>query len=133
MAYIAANPRKFENTSVGSGQCVAFVQAATQAGLTHRWRRGEQVMGAVLPVGTAIATFDDNGRYANDTQGKSHAAIYLGQTASGIRVLDQWVHRQKQPDGTVQGNVHVVQERTIHFKKRKAKEVDDGTKYYVIE
>lgn len=80
MPYIAANPRKYEKTSVGSGQCVAFVQAVTQVGVTKNWKRGQQVMGATLAVGTAIATFDENGRYANDVHGRSHAAIYLGQT-----------------------------------------------------
>ncbi|GAB3407112.1 BPSL0067 family protein [Massilia agilis] len=133
MSYVAINPRKFEDTSVGSGQCVAFVQAATQVGPTRNWTRGKLVMGANLPVGTAIATFDEQGRYANDTHGRSHAAIYLGQTAVGIRVLDQWSHRKKQPDGTVKVVPHMVQERTIYFQPQSLKEVDDGRKYYVIE
>jgi hypothetical protein len=89
--------------------------------------------GATLAVGTAIATFDENGRYANDTHGKSHAAIYLGQTAAGIQVLDQWLHRRKRSDGTVKVETHVVQERTIYFQPRKVKDVDDGRKYYVIK
>lgn len=133
MTYIATNPRKYENKSVGSGQCVAFVQAVTQAGMTRNWKRGELVMGATLPVGTAIATFNEDGHYANDALGRSHAAIYLGQTAAGIRVLDQWLDRGKQPDGTVKVGVNVVQERIIYFQPRSVKDVDDGRKYYVIE
>ena len=46
-----------------------------------------------LRPGTAIATFDPDGRYGNHTDGRSHAAIYLGQDATGIRVIDQWVRR----------------------------------------
>jgi hypothetical protein len=134
MPYIATNPRRLQGQSVGSGQCVAFVQAAAQAGPTRNWKRGQQVQGALLTVGVAIATFDEKGRYANDTHGRSHAAIYLGQTAVGIRVLDQWSHRTKQSDGTVKVDVHVVQERTIYFQSRGSlKEVDDGRKYFVIE
>lgn len=132
MPYVATNPRKFENQLVGTGQCVAFVQAVTQAGLTKTWKRGEQVKGATLAPGTAIATFDTSGKYANDTRGKSHAAIYLGQNAAGIQVLDQWHHRRKMPDGTIVDAPHPVQERTIFFQKN-VKEVDDGSNYYVIE
>ncbi|MGZ5199693.1 MAG: BPSL0067 family protein [Telluria sp.] len=132
MPYVATNPRKFENQLVGNGQCVAFVQAATQAGLTRTWKRGDQVKGATLAPGTAIATFDASGNYANDTHGKSHAAIYLGQNAAGIRVLDQWHHRFKNADGSIAVDPHPVQERTIFFQKN-VKEVDDGGNYYVIE
>jgi hypothetical protein len=132
MPYVATNPRKFENQLVGSGQCVVFVQAAALTGLTRSWKRGEQVKGATLAPGTAIATFDMNGNYANDTHGRSHAAIYLGQDATGIRVLDQWNHRRKKPDGSFAPEPHPVQERTIYFQKN-VKEVDDGRNYYVIE
>ncbi|HZV66120.1 MAG TPA: BPSL0067 family protein [Telluria sp.] len=132
MPYIAANPKKFLDSSVGSGQCVAFVQAAVQVGHTSTWGRGARVQGLVLPIGTAIATFGDNKRYENDTHGSSHAAIYLGQTAIGIQVLDQWRHKRKLPDGTIKDDIHVVQERTIFFQAN-VKPVDDGGKYYVID
>ena len=39
---------------------------------------------------TAGTTFDASGRYANATDGTSHAAIYLGRDERGIQVLDQW-------------------------------------------
>lgn len=82
----------FAGQSVGSGQCVALVQAADPAvGLTRTWAQGQQVQGNTLLVsGTIIATFNGQGQYANAMDGSSHAAIYLGQNAQGIQVLDQW-------------------------------------------
>lgn len=132
MPFVSTNPRKYADTSVGSGQCVAYVQAAALTGVTRNWRRGQQVRGAQLAVGTAIATFDAAGRYANDTHGKSHAAIYLGQTAAGIQVLDQWVEHKRLPDGTTEKHAHPVSERTISFMP-KSRPVNDGRNYYVIE
>lgn len=41
-----------------------------------------------LREGTAIATFVD-GRYPNRASG-NHAALYVGQDAGGIYVIDQW-------------------------------------------
>ncbi len=78
--------------SVGSGQCVALVQAARpEYGRTSGWMRGEKVQGnASIAPGTPIATFSRDGRYTNATDGSSHAALYLGQTAQGVQVLDQW-------------------------------------------
>lgn len=56
---------------------------------TAAWQRGALVKGNVNMVpGTAIATFDPSGKYGNHTDGRSHAAIYLGQDATGIQVLD---------------------------------------------
>jgi type IV secretion system protein VirB5 len=97
--------------SVGSGQCVAYVQSVTDVGLTRTWTQGAQVLGnSDIPVGTAIATFDAGGKYANAVDGSSHAAIYLGQDASGgIRVADQWLghnvsERVISPSGSTQAN-----------------------------
>ena len=82
----------FAGQSAGSGQCVALVQAADPAvGLpgpgprasrsraTRYWRRA--------PL-SRPSTANANMRHATD--GSSHAAIYLGQNAQGIQVLDQW-------------------------------------------
>ena len=82
----------FAGQSAGSGQCVALVQAADPAvGLpgpgprasrsraTPYWRRA--------PL-SRPSTANANMRHA--TGGSSHAAIYLGQNAQGIQVLDQW-------------------------------------------
>ena len=92
-AFMASGHEKYIGQSVGSGQCVALVQAAKpEVGKTGGWTRGEAVRGNTsLQPGTIIATFDSAGRYANAEDGSSHAAIYLGQNESGIQVLDQWL------------------------------------------
>jgi hypothetical protein len=86
----------------------------------------------VLSPGTVIATFTADGKYENDTNGRSHAAIYLGQDATGIRVLDQWVEKKVFPDGRVQRRAQPVHERLIRFQDS-AKAVNDGRNYYVVE
>jgi hypothetical protein len=70
-------------------------------------------------IGTAIATFDKNNRYGNKVDGTSHVAIYLGQDAVGIQVMDQWIG-------------HPVSERTIYFRSA-PRAVNDGSNYYVVE
>lgn len=132
MAYVASNSEKFTDTSVGSGQCVAFARAAATLGHTSTWKRGALVRGAVIAKGTAITTFDKDGKYENDTHGRSHAAIYLGQDATGIQVLDQWVEHTHMPDGSIKQRVQPVHKRTIRFQKN-ARPVNDGRNYYVIE
>jgi hypothetical protein len=132
MSYFAAAPEKYLGKSVGNGQCVAFARAAAGMGPTRTWRRGQAVRGAVLSPGTAIATFSKNGDYENDTSGRSHAAIYVGQDATGIVVLDQWVERKAHPDGTTEIYLQPVHKRIIRFQKQ-PKPVNDGRNYYVIE
>jgi hypothetical protein len=88
MPFVAPNPDKFSGTSVGNGQCVAFARAAAALAPTSTWKKGVAVRGANINPGTAIATFSDDGVYENNTSGRSHAAIYLGQDATGIRVMD---------------------------------------------
>lgn len=90
--FVASDYERFVGRSAGSGQCVALVQAAhPDVGLTRTWAPGTPVRDAAdLAPGTVIATFDASGRYANATDGTSHAAIYLGQDRRGIQVLDQW-------------------------------------------
>ena len=90
---VATNYAQYAGQNVGSGQCVALVQAGDPAvGLTRTWTAGEAVQGnTALQPGTPIATFDANGKYGNHLDGSSHAAIYLGQDANGMRVMDQWV------------------------------------------
>src|SRR5690349_5575430 len=72
-------------------ECVAFLQA-TIPGMpnTHFWRPGKKVTRGDVTIepGTAIATFVD-GAYPGPGRHK-HAAIYMGQDAEGIQVLDQW-------------------------------------------
>ncbi len=80
---VATNYSQYLNQYVGTGQCVALVQAADSGvGLTATWTQGSAVQGNTsLQPGTAIATFGPNGTYTNSTDGSSHAAIYLGQNA----------------------------------------------------
>jgi hypothetical protein len=132
MAYVVAAPKKYIGKSIGSGQCVAFARAAAAMGSTSTWQRGALVRGSVLSPGTVIATFTADGKYENDTNGRSHAAIYLGQDATGIRVLDQWVEKKVFPDGRVQRRAQPVHERLIRFQDS-AKAVNDGRNYYVVE
>ncbi len=90
-AILATGYSDFLGQSVGSGECVALVQATSDVGLTGTWVPGAQVEGNTdLAPGTAIATFGSDGTYTN-TYGQSHAAIYLGQDQTGIYVEDQWL------------------------------------------
>ena len=127
MAYIATGSEKdyvgkpYKNAK-GNTECVVFVQQVSRAPLTTDWKKGKHVKDAKpgdIPVGTAIATFDDSDKYPTDDKGK-HAAIYLSHTAVGITVLDQWAS---------QG---MVKKRTITYKQN-GKRSNDGDTFYVID
>lgn len=122
MSYIAKNPGNYAGQVVRTGQCVPFVEAASGSPVASSWTRGIQVKNNAIQTGTAIATFDPNGRYGNHTDGRSHAAIFVSQDAAGILVWDQWIG---QP----------VHQRTIRFQggARGVKPNNDGDAYYVIE
>jgi hypothetical protein len=128
MPYIARNPEAFLSSSVGTGQCVALAERAAMAPRTQFWRRGKKVRGAHdVQRGTIIATFDPSGCYGNHTDGRSHAAIYLGQTGAGIEVIDQWVdvsHGVHRP--------HPASRRVIRFRGGHGVAVNDGDQYYVV-
>lgn len=98
MSYVYTNTENLDKTDlVGSQQCVALVQHYTKAPHTSAWKAGETVMGNMtVRKGTAIATFA-NGKYANGTHG-NHAALYIGQNAGGIWVMDQWKGDPKKPN-----------------------------------
>ncbi len=117
----ASSWNQYAGQSVGSGQCVALVQSAdSNVGLTRTWAQGTQVQGnAEIRPGTAIATFDSTGRYANATDGSSHAAIYLGQNAQGIQVLDQWA-----------GSPAAY--RTIRWSSATGMAANTGSSFYVV-
>jgi hypothetical protein len=123
--YVAGHPEQWIGPpSVGSGQCVPLVQKATGAPLTKEWRRGALVRGDLaLRPGTAIATFDEDGHYGNHTDGRSHAAIYLGQDEKGIWVIDQWVNRDS--------GVHMPSRRQIQFDETRRPD-NNGNRYHVI-
>jgi hypothetical protein len=102
------------------GHCVALCQEAGPIGHTSTWRRGQAVRGATLPAGVLIATFSDAGRYENRTDGASHCAILIGQSESGLWVIDQWQGR-------------TCSRRVIRFKGGAGQAVDDGDRYFTIE
>ena len=114
--------KQFANAS-GSTECVEFVRQAAGAPHTTLWTKGDLVLEAPLGSiarGTAIATFDDKGKYPVDVKGK-HAAIYLSHTANSILVLDQW---------KAQGCVRM---RTIRAKHIDHPRSDCAQCFYVIE
>lgn len=109
---------------VGNGQCVSFVHHVVQIVPASLWKEGAKVRGdRTIAPGTVIATFDPNLGYGNHTDGRSHAAIYLGQDALGIHVLDQWKGHRPQP----------VHKRTIRFKAGHGLKCDDGDQFYVVQ
>ena len=93
---------------LGSHQCAAIVQSSQPIGLTRTWREGIPVrgFGSWIKKGTAVATFED-GFYPNRSHG-NHVAYYLGQTSTGIQVMDQWAGRAS------------ISSRTMKFMGKKA-------------
>jgi hypothetical protein len=124
--YVAGNPRQWiGQPSVGTGECVALVRAATGAPQAEDWRRGVQVQGNTnVRPGTAIAMFDKNGRY------NGHAAIYLDQDKHGVQVVDQWNIRDRQGHVTRQ---HQPSERALPPGDSRHAPIDRGEFYYVVE
>jgi hypothetical protein len=120
--YLARNVEAFVGRVVDNGHCVKFVQAAAAAPRTSEWRPGAWVRGnRSIPPGTAIATFEADGTYT-PARG-NHAAIYISQDETGIRVYDQWVGQR-------------VHERVIKFKGGQGAgsgyKSNDGTLYRVV-
>ena len=125
---MAYNPfSKYLGHVIGDGQCVEVVKLICGCPQTALWKRGALVKGIPILPGTAIATFDPpnaelpNGRYGNHEDGRSHAAVYLGQDLEGLRVLDAWLG---QP----------CHERVIRFQGKTpgVKDSNNGDKFYII-
>jgi hypothetical protein len=115
--------KKMFANAKGNTECVEFVQQATGAPHTASWKKGVNVMESPMGSirrGTAIATFDENGRYPSDAHGR-HAAIYLSHNEVGIVVLDQW---------NGQGE---VKQRTIFFNRPDLPRMNSAKNYYVIQ
>ena len=117
--WIAAQPQSYVGKVVGDGHCVAYVRAAAGAPHTSAWRRGELVRGSGAPTGVVIATFNADGRYANATDGSSHAAILAAEQPAGLLVWDQWSGR-------------AVAQRVIRFKQGGGMACDDGDRFYIV-
>lgn len=122
MAYVSTNYQRYVGGKpVGTGHCVALVRESCGAPQTAEWKRGELVKDALCETGTAIATFDDNGKYGNHTDGRSHAAILIALDTNGLRVVDQWLGQPPH-------------ERLINFRGgNTGMHVNDGDRFYVIE
>ena len=106
---------------VGTGHCVPFVREATGAPITTQWRSGAKVRdNPDLAVGTAIATFDADGRYGNHTDGRSHAAVLIAVRDNGLLVVDQWLGQ-------------IVHQRVIRYRNGGSDAANDGDQYHVIE
>ena len=116
-------PGKYKNAK-GNTECVIFVQQAAGAPPTSLWKKGINVgetLNGKIPRGTAIATFDENGKYPTDGLGQ-HAAIYLSHDKNAIQVLDQW---------RSQGE---VKQRGIKFNNKTASSRSNQAEtFYVIE
>jgi hypothetical protein len=94
MSYICTNWQAYEHGSKhfsGNGQCVVFVQHVTGAPNDHEWRPGLKVLGNghLIPQGTAIATFNSEGKYPNMSSG-NHAALFVSEDGHSIKVIDQY-------------------------------------------
>lgn len=100
------------------GQGVSYVQkVCPDLPATKNWKKGLPVKGNKgIVAGTVIATFDA----ANKFQG--HAAIYVGQSADGIRVYDQYV---------TAASPKPVGPRTLGWGA--AGNANDGSNFYVVE
>lgn len=112
--YVYAKVDDLDQTDkVGSYSCVALVQHYAAVPHTSTWTQGAAVKGnTTIAKGTAIATFVD-GKYPNNAHG-NHAAFYISQDATGIKVMDQWTDMKKKPK---------VSTRVLTFKGKNA----DGT------
>ena len=115
------NPKAVLGTWVGAdpyhGECVSYVKAVVPTlPVTGKWKKGALVKGnTTLPAGTVIATFDQYGKYFG------HAAIYEGQTAKGIDVVDQWITPPPQP----------IHHRTLAFGAHGNS--NNGNNFFVVE
>ena len=121
MAFICRDYTHLIGKKVGTGECVALVQATSHIGNTGSWTAGIKVLTAgngEITKGTVIATMVD-GHYPNHAHG-NHAAIYLSHDAHSIQVLDQW-HGQP------------THYRTIHDRGGEGSPSNDASKFYVVE
>ena len=121
MPFVATHLDRYSGKSYGTGHCVALVREATGAPITTQWRRGDPAQGSDLAHGTAIATFDDSGRYGNHMTGASHAAILLAVHDDGsLLVLDQWLGQK-------------AHQRVIRNRRGDGDPCNDASQFYAIE
>jgi hypothetical protein len=103
-------------------QCVGLVKKYSQAGGTASWSQGDKVMDSpLLKRGTAIATFNDKGKYASHATG-NHACFFIKSVGKGFVVLEQ--HVKPDPDK--------IQTRTIMSRGDKWVSVCDNADSYSV-
>ena len=99
LPHALASPSTYKNKSFvnskGNAAYVEFIQQTLSALVIASWTEGAKIvkLGAgqanAVTSGTAISTFV-NGKYPQGGSTGKHAAIHLGQDATGIQVLEQW-------------------------------------------
>jgi hypothetical protein len=120
MSHVAPHPEHYPGEIAGDGHCVALVRRACAAPPTACWRQGAHALSSDVAKGTAIATFDEAGRYASATDGHSHAAIYIEPRGGGFLVLDQWLGRP-------------ATYRVVNDRNGVGPAADDASRFHVIE
>jgi len=111
----------------GNHECVTFVRSVVSMPETTLWRKSDVQVKTAKPgeirKGTVIATFNDEGRYPDDTDtlGK-HAAIYLSHNSEYIEVYDQYKSQGK------------VLKRKIRFNQSPTKRrSNNGDTFWVVD
>lgn len=120
MAWVIHNPVRHKGkTPVGTGECAVLPQWFNSA-IPHtcHWKRGGPVKGRVLIPGTVIATFNSNGDYVN--RHGFHTALYVGQDAQGIKVIEQF------------SSLPAIRLHKYHFGDPTSME-NNADNYYVVE
>lgn len=123
------NHKPSQSDVIGNGECVTACKkfAGLEGTSTSQWRAGPKVAtDKDIKPGTAIATFDSNGRYPKGDEQKN-SGIYLGRGTNGsIWILDQWPARS----GTGQRD-HPPQPRELLTDNRRGAS-NNSNAYYVI-
>lgn len=121
---------------IGDGQCVTAAHHFSEVPRdTSKWQRGKPVIvnGEVdrsIPDGTAVATFDTQGRYFPKSPAKD-CGIYVKKpdTKGSFWLLDQWP-AWRDPQGNVTREGKPPHLRSISLNG--AYPSDDSNAYYVI-
>jgi RHS repeat-associated protein len=113
---------------IGNGQCVtacSYFSGVTPN--TSRWKPGAVVAGNdSIPIGTAVATFDKDGKFHSD--GTMNSGIYMGPNVlRTFKLLDQWpAHAGSGTPG------HPPSIRIIRYDARDRIYSNSAKYYYVI-
>ena len=116
--YTDLPPPELRNGPAYCGQCVSYVKSVCPSlPGTNQWKKGKPVKeNREIREGTVIATFDAGGNYLG------HAAIYVSQSAQGVKVWDQYIR------GTLPKHIGPRVLRWEH-----ASGNNNGNNYFVVE